>query len=314
MPQKFKNLPPIWNDIVDECQHIPLNCPWTITCGNETLTLVITCLKWTFNYDFWIRAAAYPEGNPNISKQIDINKHNPLLVSLSEALDDYEDFPEPHLNSYQLHVLGELLDSLFQRYNPHNGQYSSCFPDLAIDKFSGTDPIKDAESFIQLIERKINFAFGDAPADAGELKNYTFRKKALFSFLLRGPADEWYESNITNATTWEKVRTNFITGFSDGQNKFRYRMEVEHCFRGDGEEIRNFLHRIERTVHKGWPDDLNGIEAAHHNAERDAQRRQRRQRYIDYSLKDLDLDAYNEKHKNTCWKNPMLHGMISQPE
>ena len=74
-------------------------------------------------------------------------------------------------------------------------------PDLAIDKFSSTDPDQDAESFIQLIERKINFALGDARADAGELENYTFRKKALFSSLLRGPAAEWYESKITNATT-----------------------------------------------------------------------------------------------------------------
>ena len=84
------------------------------------------------------------------------------------------------------------------------------YPDLAVDKFSGTDPDQDAESFIQLIERKINFALGDAPGDAGELVNYTFRKKALFS-LLRGPAAEWYEGNITNATTWQNVRTNFIT-------------------------------------------------------------------------------------------------------
>ena len=37
------------------------------------------------------------------------------------------------------------------------------YPDLALDKFSGTDPDQDAESFIQLIERKINFALGDAP-------------------------------------------------------------------------------------------------------------------------------------------------------
>ena len=36
------------------------------------------------------------------------------------------------------------------------------YSDLAIDKFSGTDPDQDAESFIQLIERKINFALGDA--------------------------------------------------------------------------------------------------------------------------------------------------------
>ena len=55
------------------------------------------------------------------------------------------------------------------------------YPDLAVDKFSGTDPDQDAEFFIQLIERKFNFALGDAPADAGELENYIFRKKAPYS-------------------------------------------------------------------------------------------------------------------------------------
>ena len=178
------------------------------------------------------------------------------------------------------------------------------YPDLAIDKFSGTDPDQDAESFIQLIERKINFALGDAPGDAAELANYTFRKKALFSSLLRGPAAQWYESNITNATTWDDVRTNFITRFSDGRNKFRYRMEVEHCIRGDGEEIRNFLHRIKRTVDKGWPDDLNGVEAAQYAAERTAQGRQRRQRYIDYSLKGLRPKYLQRKAQDYLMENP----------
>ena len=112
MPQNLENIPPNWDEIHDECQHIPLNCPWTITSGTETLTVVITCIKWTFNYDLWIRVTAHPERNPNISKQIDINKNNPLLESSSEVLDEYEDFPEPHINSYQLHNLGELLDSL----------------------------------------------------------------------------------------------------------------------------------------------------------------------------------------------------------
>ena len=153
------------------------------------------------------------------------------------------------------------------------------YPDLAIDKFSGTDPDQDAESSIQTIERKINFALGDAPADAGKLANYTFRKKALFSSLLRGPAAEWYESNITNATTWNNVSTIFVTRFSDGRNKFRHRMEVKHCIRGDGEEIRNFLHRIKRTVDKGWPDDMEGIVPVGHVAERAAQGRQRRKIY-----------------------------------
>ena len=128
MPQKLENLPPNWDDIGDECQHVPLNCPWTITSDRETLMVVITCLEWTFSFDFWIRVTAHPERDPNISKQININQHHLLLSFLSEALKDYEDFPEPDLNSYQLHFLGQLLDSLFWRYTRHIGQYSSCLP------------------------------------------------------------------------------------------------------------------------------------------------------------------------------------------
>ena len=55
------------------------------------------------------------------------------------------------------------------------------YPDLVIEKFPGTDPNQHVEPFIQLIERKINFASGDAPGDAGKLANYTFMKKAVFS-------------------------------------------------------------------------------------------------------------------------------------
>ena len=81
-------------------------------------------------------------------------------------------------------------------------------------------------------------------------------------------------------------------------------MEVEHCIRGDGEEIRNFLHRIKRTVDKGWPDDLNGIEDAQHNAERNTQGRQRRQRYIDYSLKGLRPRYLQRKAQEYLMENP----------
>ena len=112
MPQKFENLPPNRDNIDEECQHFPLNCPWTTTSESETLTVVITCLEWTFNYYFWPRKTAHPEKNPNISKQMDINKQKPIFESLSEALNDYQNFLEPHLNSYQFHFLGKLLDSL----------------------------------------------------------------------------------------------------------------------------------------------------------------------------------------------------------
>ena len=61
---------------------------------------------------------------------------------------------------------------------------------------------------------------------------------------------------------------------------------MEDCIRRDGEEVRNLLHRIKRTVDESWPDYLNGIEAAQRNAEREAER-QRKQRYNDYSLKGL---------------------------
>ena len=81
-------------------------------------------------------------------------------------------------------------------------------------------------------------------------------------------------------------------------------MEVEHWIRGDGEEIRNFSHRIKRTVDKGWPDDLNGIEAAHHNAEGEAQGRERRQRYIDYPLKGLRPRYLPRKAQEYLMENP----------
>ena len=76
------------------------------------------------------------------------------------------------------------------------------YPDLALDKFSGTDPDQGAEAFIRLIECKVNFALGSEPDEAdAEHVIYLFRRKALFSSLLRGPAAEWYGSTIQDAMT-----------------------------------------------------------------------------------------------------------------
>ena len=146
------------------------------------------------------------------------------------------------------------------------------YPDLALDKFSGTDPDQDAEAFISLVECKINFALGTEP-DAADLEHvlYLLRKKALFSSLLRGPAVEWYGSTFQDSMTWNEDRTLFITRLSDGGNKFKQRMEVEHCIRGDGQEIRNLLHRIGKTMDKGWPDEMVGVTAADQDAKRTAQ-------------------------------------------
>ena len=114
--------------------------------------------------------------------------------------------------------------------------------------------------------------------------------------------------------TWDEVRTLFIPRFSDARNKFRHRMEVEHCIRADGEEIRNFLHRIKKTVDKGWPDDMVGIAPGDQKAERTAQARQRRQRYIDYTLKGLrplylprKAQEYLMEHPNATWNDFSTH-------
>ena len=81
-------------------------------------------------------------------------------------------------------------------------------------------------------------------------------------------------------------------------------MEVEHCIRGDGEEIRNFLHRIKRTVDKGWPDDMERIAPADHGAEGAAQGRHRRQRYIDSSPKGLRPRYLQRKAQEYLMENP----------
>ena len=67
------------------------------------------------------------------------------------------------------------------------------------------------------------------------------------------------------ATLWNQIKVNFFARFSVGQNNFRHRLKVEHC----------------------WPDDMNGIPDAQQNAERATQKRQQKQRYMDYSPRGL---------------------------
>ena len=111
MPQKSESSITHLDEIPEEeCQHIPLNCIWPITSPDKNLTVIITCLKWTFNFELCIRVTAYPLGAPNISKEIDSDDHHPLLRSLTDALYLYEAFPEPHLNYHQLESLEELIE------------------------------------------------------------------------------------------------------------------------------------------------------------------------------------------------------------
>ena len=73
--------PTVWNIIGDDgFDKIYLNCPWTITSNNESITVNITYLKWTFIYDFWIHAEIHPQGNPNASQLLDIDKLHCSIV------------------------------------------------------------------------------------------------------------------------------------------------------------------------------------------------------------------------------------------
>ena len=113
MPKKFESSIRHLVDLPEEeCNHIPLNFIWPITSRDTNLTVIITCLKWTFNFEFCVRVTAYQLGAPNISKQIDLDDHHPLLRSLTDAFHLYEAFLEHHLNSHQLEVLEEIMEYL----------------------------------------------------------------------------------------------------------------------------------------------------------------------------------------------------------
>ena len=88
---------------------------------------------------------------------------------------------------------------------------------------------------------------------------------------------------LTKATTlWNGLKMNFITRFSDGRNKFRHRLEVEPC----------------------CPVDTNGIPNAQKNAERTTQKRQQKQRYIDYNLRGLKSNYLQLKAREQLMEYP----------
>ena len=103
------------------------------------------------------------------------------------------------------------------------------FPDLALDKFTSNDPDQNAKSFLLTVENKINFSLGSPLTDIAEKRRYLFRKKALLSSILRGPAADWYADSKNDAATWNQIRTAFIDRLSDDRDKYRHRILAENC-------------------------------------------------------------------------------------
>ena len=77
------------------------------------------------------------------------------------------------------------------------------------------------------------------------------------------------------------MKTDFITRLPEGRNKFRHRLEVDHC----------------------WPDDMNGISNAQQNAERALQRKQT-QRFMDYRLQGLKPNYLQRKAQEQLMEYP----------
>ena len=156
------------------------------------------------------------------------------------------------------------------------------FPDLALDKFSGNGPDQDAKSFLLTVENKINFSLGSRPTDISARKRCSFRTKARFSSLVRGRAADWYADSKGDAATWDEIRTAFIDRFSYDRNKYRQRITAENCVRGNEELIKNFYHRVKSAVNEEWLLDPNRTPA-----ERDNQRNQRNDIYIELTVRGL---------------------------
>ena len=157
-------------------------------------------------------------------------------------------------------------------------QQTISFPDLALDKFSGSDPDQDAKSFLKLKENKINFSMGIEPADNTNNRQteFRFRRKALFSSLLRGPAAEWYANRVTDNTPWNTLKTDFINRFTDGRNKYKHKIDAEKSKRYRSELIKNYLYRVKNAVNIGWPETIaNGLSHQERATERTIQNRQR---------------------------------------
>ena len=160
-------------------------------------------------------------------------------------------------------------------------------PNLSLMTFSGNDPNQNATAFWNSVENKILFSLGQRPADNDARRSYDSRQRSLFGSLLTDTSLEWFNDNVTNATTWAQLKHLFLNRFTDGRDQFKHRIDAENAARQDGELIKNYFHRSKSSVDRGWPESIDetvhATEAAQ-NAERTIQTRQRSQKYIDLSI------------------------------
>ena len=180
-------------------------------------------------------------------------------------------------------------------------------PNLSFVSFSGNDSDLNAKAFWTSVENKIVFSLGQRPTDAGAQPNYDHRQKSLFGSLLTETALEWYTDEVTNTTTWAELKNLFLKRFTDGRDRFKHRIDAENATRQEGELIKNYFHRIKTSVDKGWPESIDTTVHADADAqtlEKNIQKRQRTQKYIDFSIKGLKPLALKQKAHEYMIENP----------
>ena len=125
---------------------------------------------------------------------------------------------------------------------------------LALEKFTGLDPNKDARDFLDIVKKKVAFSLGTRPADAGDDQEaYDNRQRALFSSISSGPAAQWYQG-LSAHLPCNEIRDQFIDRFTDDKDKCRRRIEAENIKRQPDEFIKSYIHRLSTAADRKWPN------------------------------------------------------------
>ena len=113
-------------DIYDETKNeeIELNYPWIITVpSGANQNFMITKLRWSSEYSFWLTPSIYPIENPAKPIILDNKRETLAFANLFITLTLYKRYPEPHLTQHDIHTLRELMDTA----EFHMGLYTSYY-------------------------------------------------------------------------------------------------------------------------------------------------------------------------------------------
>ena len=115
---------------------------------------------------------------------------------------------------------------------------------------------------------------------------------------------EWFNDNVTNATTWAQLKDLFLNRFTDGQDQFKHRIDAENAARQDGVLIKNYFHRVNSSVDRSSVDVTVHADEAAQTAERNMRTRQRSQKYIGFSIKGIRPLALRQKAREYMIEHP----------